>query len=203
MNIKRIVILLIPINIILAYYVFNSIKSEMDFQKIAKERIDENIQKLKDLRQIQIGFKKAYNRYANNFDELLTFLNNDSLPIIKSIGERPDTLSDQEALKLGIISRDTSYVLAKQSIFDKNYQKNRDNRFQLIMSELHLIPNTEYEYNINAGSIEKGKVLVQVFEISTEYEKILSGLTGKNIDKNKVLKVGSMSEVSLNGNWGE
>ena len=129
MNIKRIVILLIPINIILAYYVFNSIKSEMDFQKI-----DENIQKLKDLRQIQIGFKKAYNKYANNFDELLTFLNNDSLPIIKSIGERPDTLSDQEALKLGIISRDTSYVLAKQSIFDKNYQKNRDNRFQLIMS---------------------------------------------------------------------
>ena len=189
MNIKRIVILLIPINIILAYYVFNSIKSEMDFQKIAKERIDENIQKLKDLRQIQIGFKKAYNKYANNFDELLTFLNNDSLPIIKSIGERPDTLSDQEALKLGIISRDTSYVLAKQSIFDKNYQKNRD--------------NTDYEYNINAGSIEKGKVLVQVFEISTEYEKILSGLTGKNIDKNKVLKVGSMSEVSLNGNWGE
>ena len=71
------------------------------------------------------------------------------------------------------------------------------------MSELHLIPNTDYEYNINAGIIEKGKVLVQVFEISTEYEKILSGLTGKNIDKNKVLKVGSMSEVSLNGNWGE
>ena len=34
-------------------------------------------------------------------------------------------------------------------------------------------------------------------------KKILSGLTGKNIDKNKVLKVGSMSEVSLNGNWGE
>ena len=38
MKAKQIVLLLIPINIILAYFVYNSINSEVEFQKVAKVR---------------------------------------------------------------------------------------------------------------------------------------------------------------------
>jgi hypothetical protein len=39
MKAKQIVLILIPLNIILAYFVFNSIDSEVEFQKVAKVRI--------------------------------------------------------------------------------------------------------------------------------------------------------------------
>ena len=53
--------------------------------------------------------------------------------------------------------------------------------------------------------IEKGKVTVQVFEISATYKDVFNGLDAENkkYDLNSLLKVGSMTEASLNGNWGE
>ncbi len=55
MKAKQIALILIPLNIILAYFVFNSIDSEVEIsEKQLKERIAENVQKLKDLRQVQI-----------------------------------------------------------------------------------------------------------------------------------------------------
>tara|TARA_B100001758_G_C18314746_1_gene559861 strand:- start:195 stop:812 length:618 start_codon:yes stop_codon:yes gene_type:complete len=205
MTAKKIALLLIPINILLVYFVYNSISSEVKFQKISKVRLEENIQKLKDLRQVQISYKKVNNTYANNFESLIDFLENDSMPIVKAIGETPDTLTDAQALELNIISRDTTYVLAKETVFDAAYINSREKRFPLDINNLISVPNSELNYLIDAGQVEKGKVLVQVFEISTTYGAILSGLDAENkgYDLNSLLKVGSMDEASLNGNWGE
>ena len=128
---------------------------------------------------------------ADNFNSLLDFLENDSTTIIKSEGETPDSLingiqiTDAQALEMGLISRDNNYP------FDIN--------------QLSLIPNTNTEYNISADEIEKGKVSVQVFEISAAYRDVFLGLDAENkkYDLNSLLKVGSMTEASLNGNWGE
>ena len=204
-NVKRNVSILICINIILGYLIFNSINSEIEFQKVAKERINENIQKLKDLRQVQIAYKKVYNKYADNFDSLFYFLNNDSIPIIKAIGETPDSLTESEALQLNIISRDTGYVLAKKNVFDKNYINTRNPDFPLDISNLKKVPYSNKDYKINSGVVEKGKVLVHVFEISTNYRTLFTGLDAENkkYGLDNFLKVGSMEEASLNGNWGE
>ena len=205
MTTKQIALLLIPINILLVYFVYNSINSEVEFQKVAKVRIAENIQKLKDLRQVQIAYKKVNHTYANNFESLIDFLENDSMPIVKAIGETPDTLTDVQALELKIISRDTTYVLAKETVFDAAYLNSRKNKFPLDINNLISVPNSDADYSIYAGQVEKGKVLVQVFEISTTYGAVFSGLDAKNksYDLNSLLKVGSMDEASLNGNWGE
>lgn len=205
MKAKQIVLILIPINILLVYFVYNSINSEVEFQEVAKVRIAENIQKLKDLRQVQIAYKKINHTYANNFESLIDFLENDSMPIVKAIGETPDTLTDAQALELKIISRDTAYVLAKETVFDAAYLNSRKNNFPLDIKNLISVPNSDIEYSIDAGQVEKGKVLVQVFEISTTYAAVFSGLDAdnKSYDLNGLLKVGSMDEASLNGNWGE
>jgi hypothetical protein len=205
MNAKQIALILIPLNIILAYFVFNSIDSEVEFQKIAKVRITENVQKLKDLRQVQIAYKKVNNTYANNFESLLDFLENDSMVIVKAIGETPDSLTDVQALELGIISRDTAYVLAKETVFDDAYLSSRNKKHPLNLTTLTNIPHSEELYSVDAGRVEKGKVMVQVFEISTTYASVFTGLDAENksYDLNGILKVGSMNEASLNGNWGE
>ena len=211
MNAKKIALILIPFNIILAYFVYNSVDSEVVFNEQAKERISENVQKLKDLRTLQIAFKKEKNVFANDFPTLLGFLMNDSLQIIKSEGETPDSmingkqLTDIRALELGLISRDTFYVSAKNSIFDETYLNTRNKNFTLDINTISKIPFTDLDYNIEASEIEKGKVAVQVFEISASYRNVLIGLDAENkkYALDNLLKVGSMTEASLNGNWGE
>ena len=205
MKAKQIALILIPLNIILAYFVYNSINSEVEFQQVAKVRIAENVQKLKDLRQVQIAYKKVNNIYSNNFESLINFLEYDSIAIIKAIGETPDTLTNEQALELKIISRDTAYVLAKETVFDEAYRSSRNKKFPLDISALTIVPYSNENYSLDAGMVEKGKVVVQVFEISTTYGTIFKGLDAKNrsFELSKLLKVGSMDEASLNGNWGE
>ncbi len=205
MKAKQIALILIPLNIILAYFVFNSIDSEVEFRKVAKERIAENVQKLKDLRQVQIAYKKVNDTYANNFEALIDFLENGSMVIVKAIGETPDSLTDAQALELGIISRDTAYVLAKETVFDEAYLSSRNGKYPLNLTTLTNIPHSEELYSVDAGRVEKGKVMVQVFEISTTYAAVFTGLDAENksYELNNLLKVGSMDEASINGNWGE
>ena len=205
MKAKQIALILIPLNIILAYFVYNSINSEVEFQQVAKVRVAENVQKLKDLRQVQIAYKKVNNTYSNNFESLIDFLENDSMAIVKAIGETPDSLTDTQALELGIISRDTAYVLAKETVFDEAYLSSRNEKFPLDLSALTTVPHSDQNYSVDAGMVEKGKVVVQVFEISTTYGAVFTGLDAENksFELGNLLKVGSMDEASLNGNWGE
>ena len=205
MKAKQIATILILLNIILAYFVYNSINSEVEFQQVAKVRVAENVQKLKDLRQVQIAYKKANNTYSNNFESLIDFLENDSIAIVKAIGETPDSLTDAQALELGIISRDTAYVLAKETVFDEAYLSSRNEEFPLDLSALTSVPHSDQKYSVDAGMVEKGKVVVQVFEISTTYGTVFTGLDAENksFGLGNLLKVGSMDEASLNGNWGE
>ena len=205
MKAKQIALILILLNIILAYFVYNSINSEVEFQQVAKVRVAENVQKLKDLRQVQIAYKKVNNTYSNNFESLIDFLENDSMAIVKAIGETPDSLTDVQALELGIISRDTAYVLAKETVFDEAYLSSRNEKFPLDLSALTTVPHSDQNYSVDAGMVEKGKVVVQVFEISTTYGAVFTGLDAENksFELGNLLKVGSMDEASLNGNWGE
>ena len=205
MKAKQIATILILLNIILAYFVYNSINSELEFQQVAKVRVAENVQKLKDLRQVQIAYKKVNNTYSNNFESLIDFLENDSIAIVKAIGETPDSLTDAQALELGIISRDTAYVLAKETVFDEAYLSSRNEKFPLDLSALTNVPHSDQNYSVDAGMVEKGKVVVQVFEISTTYGAVFTGLDAENksFELGNLLKVGSMDEASLNGNWGE
>ena len=209
MKAKKITLLLIPLNFILFYLVFNSINSEVAFNEEAEIRIAENVQKLKDLRQLQIKYKQNKGEFADNFESLINFLENDSIAIVKATGETPDSLingsqiSDELALELGLITRDTAYVPAKEIIFDPTYMGSRKNKFSLDIMNLITVPYSKETYNIDAGQVEKGNVTVQVFEISANYRAVFTGLDAKNKKYNldALLKVGSMTEASLNGNW--
>ena len=75
MKAKQIALILIPLNLILAYFVYNSINSEVEFQELAKVRIAENVQKLKDIRAIQTSYKNKHQGFSDNFDSLMIFLN--------------------------------------------------------------------------------------------------------------------------------
>ena len=81
--------------------------------------------------------------------------------------------------------------------------ESRKNNFILDLTNLINVPYSNSTYNIHAGQIEKGNVTVQVFEISANYRTVFKGLDAENKSYNldELLKVGSMTEASLNGNW--
>ena len=91
------------------------------------------------------------------------------------------------------------------TIIKTAYLSSRNEKFPLDVTLLTNVPHSNEMYSVDAGMVEKGKVVVQVFEISTTYGTIFSGLDAKNksFELGNLLKVGSMDEASLNGNWGE
>ena len=205
MNRKTIQLILWPVIIILAWLVYRSPISLKEFQEETNYRKSAVVQDLKDIRTAQIAFKDKYRVYAGDFNTLINFVKSDSLAVIKAIGEVPDSLTEDQALKAGIISRDTVFVPAYESIFNDVYLSTRDERFGFDLNELSSVPFSEESFSIESGNIEKGKVVVQVFEVSTNYATFLNGLDANNkgIDLEKTIRVGSMSDASINGNWGE
>ena len=205
MNRKTVQLLLWPVIIILAWLVYRSPISLKEFQEETNYRKSAVIQDLKDIRTAQIAFKDKYRVYAGDFNSLLSFVKNDSLAVVKAIGETPDSLTEDQALLAGIISRDTVFVPVYQTIYNQDYLDARDSRFPFDLEMLSMVPFSDETFNIESGNIEKGKVVVQVFEVSTTFGTFLNGLdaTNKGIDLDNTLRVGSMSDASINGNWGE
>ena len=205
MNRKTVQLLLWPVIIILAWLVYRSPISLKEFQEETNFRKSAVIQDLKDIRTAQIAFKDKYRVYADDFNSLLSFVKNDSLAVVKAIGETPDSLTEDQALMAGIISRDTVFVPVYQTIYNQDYLDTRDSRFPFDLEMLSIVPFSDKTFNIESGNIEKGKVVVQVFEVSTTFDTFLNGLdaTNKGIDLDNTLRVGSMSDASINGNWGE
>jgi len=188
----RVVLLLVAI--VLAYFIYDGIQDKIEFQKLAEKRRSVVIDRLMEIREAQKGFKKSKGRYANNFPELIHFIENDSIPIVKAIGTVPDTLTLQQAIEQGIVSRDTTLVPAKEDIFGAGF--NADS--------LQYVPfSGGQQFEMKADRIEKNKVEVSVFMASTPYEYVYKGLNTKNenIDLDEKMTVGSLTEPTLSGNW--
>jgi hypothetical protein len=178
---------------VLAYMIYAGIQSKIEFRDMAQQRREVVQERLMDIVTAQKEFKTEKGRYAANFNELLHFLQADSLTIVKAIGNVPDTLTEAEAVAQGIVIRDTSLVPAS-SIFPDNYP----------LDSLQIIPfSGGNHFKMKAGQIEKNKVNVNVFEASAKLEDVYKGLKTKNenVDLNAVLQVGSMTEPITTGNW--
>ena len=193
-------------SIFFGYKIYDSISGPINFNQIKIKRYSKVINVMKDIRTAQIAYKDVKGVYSNNFDSLLNFVNHDSIALVKAIGEVPDSLTEQEALNAGIIRRDSIFVLVKDNVFNLEYLKTRDKRFPFDLEKLQIVPFSENKnFSITSGDIEKGKVIVQVFEVSTTYQTFLKGIDANNkgVELSNVIKVGSMTEASINGNWGE
>lgn len=196
LNIVKIVF--VALIAVAAYMNYDSIQSKIELEKEIKKRNQVAQERLENIRDAQIEYKKIKGEYAGNFDQLLDFLNNDSIVIVYSEGEVPDSLIGQEAraIELKIIIRDTTKVPVKNELFKENFDK--------IVKDMNIVPFSDgVEFEIAAGEIEKGKVMAKVFEVKTPYKNVYHGLDLKNegVDLDAYIAVGSMEEPTTNGNW--
>ena len=194
---KSIIQIVLSIVIVaLSYFIYESIMKPVRFNKEDGERRLVVIERLKDIRTAQLSFKSVYRRYTGSFDTLLTFLKTGKIPVVKKIGTVPDSLTEAQALKKKIISRDTSYVNAGEELFK--------DRKDFKIDELIIIPLSKGDkFIMEAGFIEKGKVNVPVFMVIAPKKTYLVGLDEEMINMSYVkdLQLGSMTEPSTDGNW--
>ncbi len=181
---------------------YKSIMDPIEFNEEKDKRYKVVIQRLKDLRAAQLMYKGVNGAYCKNLDSLMYFINEDSVPVVKSIGTVPDTLTEQTALEMGIISRDTSFEATSSYVYNESYMKDR--KLPLKLEQLDIIPFSGGEkFEMNAGEIEKNKVMVPVFEIRAKKGLILKGMNKRLAGQEKDLAVGSMQDATTSGNWGE
>lgn len=184
--------------IFIGYLIWDSIESKIVLTETVETRNKVVQAKLEQIRDAQVEYKKVRGEYANSFEKLTDFLQNDSIVQVKMEGEVPDSLLGQEALALemGIISRDTTKIPVRDILFQDN--------FNAIVDSMPYIPFASGKtFSINAGEIEKGKVNVKVFAVTAYLTDVYAGLKTDNegYDMADSLTIGSMEEPTTNGNW--
>lgn len=187
--------------VLLAYLVFDSIRQPVAFENTRRERETKVIQNLKDIRSTQTLFKQTYNRYTASFDSLIEYVKTGELPVVNIIPDPSDTTFTKT------INDTVGFVKVSDSLFK--------NRVDFNVNDLRYIPfSNKVEFEMNAGYIMRGGLKVAVFEAKAPYKSYLNDEDKKfrqrvnnlraeqeDLDKYAGLKVGSMDEPSLNGNW--
>jgi type II secretory pathway pseudopilin PulG len=173
MKIARIV--LTVVSLVLVYLIYKGIKDPIDWQKEKKIRYAKVIERLKDIRAAQMAYRSEKGEYAASFDTLIYFLKNGNFTVVKQIGDPEDSTA--------VVIRDTTYVPVRDSLFKGRTE---------VIDSLPFVPFGDgATFKMSAGKIEKGNVMVNVFEV----------VDTKPFDPNHVLKVGSMTEPTNAGNW--
>lgn len=194
----------------LGYKTFMSVYGEIQFNKIKDQRYALVIDNLIDIRDSQLAHRTVKGRFADDWDKLVRFIENDSFTITQ---RRDTSILDVEATRRfggvetfkDIVVIDTlDFVSVRDSLFGA------DPRYKTMMN--FPVGKVGEKYELKAGIIEENDIKIPVFEVRAPKKYILDGLDRYLISKeNQVVSVdgvngdaiivGSMEEVNTNGNW--
>lgn len=162
-------ILLIIVVIVLAVFAARSIMRPEKFKQVYELRKSANITNLTAIRSAQTIYKNVHKKYASDIDSLVDFVNNGSVVIEKNVGHFPDSMSEAEAFKLGLIHKEVVKVPAIQKILelDNKLTAEQYKNFQYIPS------SDKKKYSIETGSIASKTYEIPVYKIEIPLEDIL------------------------------
>ena len=217
--------LILPLAIILlAYLCVASVMQPVNFNKQKEAREKVAIQRLKDIRDLQVAFKSANGRYAPTVDSLIWFYNEGKLDVVMQIGSQDDSLAVENTKKIykkqPKITAAELFKLYEEGealVFKiKNQVAVKDTickRADFCVDSLNFIPYSggrkiEMESAIKVVS----GVNVPLFEACIPYKALLKDMDHQLIvnlvaeredtDRYPGLKVGSITAPNNNaGNW--
>ena len=196
------------LSVFFASQIYSSINGPIKFNKVKNERYAIVINRLKDIRIAQIAHKDVKGYYANNFDELVSFVDNGLFTLIEEKDSSYlayDRVYRIDMLREVRIVRELGKVSVKDSLF-------KDNESYKQMAFIPIKGKEDEKFSISADIIDKNGYEAHVFEVKVKKDVILYD-QNKDLLKqeNKVISVdgvngseivlGSMTEVSTSGNW--
>ena len=201
-------ILLAAAVVLLVYMCYKSVTGpiEYDDQKTIRDNLIKA--RLIDIRKAQIEYKNIHKVHAANFDELSKFLKDEKLPFLIKEGVLTDEqlekgMTEKEAVKKGLIRRDTVWVTAVDTLFGKGYN----------VDDLRNVPGANVQFTMDTATLTSGSgYTVKVFQCGVLYDDYLGDLNKQEVynlkdkaskmGKYAGLRVGSVEEINNNaGNW--
>ncbi|MDD2636155.1 MAG: hypothetical protein PHW82_11750 [Bacteroidales bacterium] len=185
----------------LAYLIVNGINKPIEFEEQRVSRFNKTVNRLKDIRTAQLAYREVTGFYTPDFDSLINFVKKEDIRVVRAIGFVPDSLTEAEALKLGLVSRDTFYVPIIDSLFK---------HIRYPIDSMAFSPTGKRtKFLMDTASVMTGSgVEVKVFQCYVLNKDILAGLDKQliinyNALKNdSCLRVGNLVEANNNaGNW--
>lgn len=216
-------ILLVIAVVFLAIFAARSIMRPEKFKNVYEARKTANVNNLLTIRSAQAIYKNVHKRYASTMDSLVDFVNNGMVEIEKNVGNFPDSMSEAEAFKLGLIHKEVVKVpaLNKMLELDKNLTKESFKNFQYIPF------SDKKQYEVQVGSIASKTYEVPVYRIDVPLDDVLvnmdKSITPENAgllkrlwnkifynnladekqyrDQYEDMYMGSLTEASTAGSW--
>ena len=191
----------------LGYLIYRSVTGPIEFKKIKQERFDKVISVLKDIRNSQEAYKTVNGKFAKDFSSLIAFVDTGKYTITQqrdSSYMEFDKTYGIDLLKEVTIIDTLGFIAIKDSLFKG------DTRYKSMMNVPYAQNNQTFE--MKADIIEKSGYRAPVFEVKVKKDIILYDqpkdlLARENVQisveevNGAEIKVGSLSEVSTNGNW--
>lgn len=201
-------ILLAVAVVLLAYMCYRSIMGPIEFKDERDRRENLIKARLIDIRKAQIEYKNIHKVHAANFDELSKFLKDEKLPFLIKEGVLTDEqlekgMTEKEAVKKGLIRRDTVWVTAVDTLFGKGYN----------VDDLRNVPGANVQFTMDTATLTSGSgYTVKVFQCGVLYDDYLGDLNKQEVynlkdkaskmGKYAGLRVGSVEKINNNaGNW--
>ena len=201
-------ILLAMAVVLLAYMCYRSVMGPIEFDKTREQRENLIKARLIDIRKAQIEYKNIHKVHAANFDELSKFLKDEKLPFLIKEGVLTDEqlekgMTEQEAVKKGLIRRDTVWVTAVDTLFGSGYN----------VDDMRNVPGANVQFSMDTATLTSGSgYTVKVFQCGVLYDDYLGDLDkqlvynlkdkAEKMNKYQGLRVGSIEEINNNaGNW--
>ena len=208
----------------LTYALVSSVMEPVHFEKHREYRKDIAVQRLKDIRDLQVAYKNVNGKYTADIDSLIMFYNEGKMKVVMQIGSQDDSVAvantkalkarkprikPEEMLKLynegqSLVFKIENEVPVKDTLFS--------HREHFVIDSLAFIPFCG-DSIIMASTVKRvSGVNVPLFEASMPYKSLLKGLNNQlriNLDaqcedqgKYKGLQVGGISAPNNNaGNW--
>lgn len=217
--------LLLPAAIVgLTYALVTSVMEPVEFNKHKDYRQDIAVQRLKDIRDLQVAFKNVNGHYTADIDSLKAFYNEGKMKVVMQIGSKDDSVAmantqalkrrnprikPEQMLKLyqegqSLVFQIENEIAVKDTLFNE-----RDN---FRVDSLAFIPFCGDSILMESTVKKVSGVNVPLFEAKMPWKKLLKGLNNQlriNLDaqledqgKYKGLMVGSIDAPNNNaGNW--
>ena len=208
----------------MVYAIVQSVMEPVQFNKHREYREGIAIQRLKDIRDLQVAFKNVNGRYSPTVDSLKMFYNEGKMKVVMQIGSRDDSLAMANTQNLKKrnprIKPEQMLELHKQGqklVFQiENEVAVKDTLFthrdDFCVDSLAFIPFSGDSLIMESTIKTVSGVKVPLFEASMPFKSLLRGLNNQlriNLDaeredqgRYKGLQVGSITAPNNNaGNW--
>lgn len=195
----------------LAYLCYQSVMTPIEFNEVRDAREKVIVERLIDIRRAETEYRNIKGDFTTSFDTLINFVKYEKAKIVLKEGELTDKqleegLTEREAVKQGLIKRDTTYVSMLENLFGANYP----------VDSLRYIPfsSPRQEFTLEKAEITTGSagIKVKVMAAKAPYVSYLNDLdkqelinlveTTEKLEKFPGLKFGDIEQANNNaGNW--